>query len=82
MAKKKTYSIYDEKAGEIANSTINKNARISTKAINDVAAKSTKEKEEALRKAQEYYNKNAGSGSLASKANMVRAYNEKNNQNK
>ena len=37
--------------------------------------------EEAMRKATEYYNKNAAKpGSLASKANMVRDYNEKNNK--
>ena len=39
------------------------------------------QKEEAMRKATEYYNKNAAKpGSLASKANMVRDYNEKNNK--
>ena len=39
------------------------------------------QKEEAMRKATEYYNKNAANpGSLASKANMVRDYNEKNNK--
>ena len=45
-------------------------------------AKLTQEqKEEAMRKATEYYNKNAAKpGSLASKANMVRDYNEKNNK--
>ena len=38
------------------------------------------EKEEALKKAQEYYNKSAKPGSLASKANMVSDYNAKNNK--
>ena len=39
------------------------------------------QKEEAMRKATEYYNKNAAKpGSLASKAHMVRDYNEKNNK--
>ena len=39
------------------------------------------QKAEAMRKATEYYNKNAAKpGSLASKANMVRDYNEKNNK--
>ena len=38
-----------------------------------------RDREEAMRKATEYYNKNAAKpGSLASKANMVRDYNEKN----
>jgi len=37
------------------------------------------QKDEAMRKATEYYNKNAAKpGSLASKANMVRDYNERN----
>ena len=39
------------------------------------------EKEEAVKKATEYYNKNAARpGSIAAKANMVRDYNEKNNR--
>ena len=38
------------------------------------------EKEEAVRKSTEYYNKNAKPGSIASKANMVKQYNEKNNR--
>ena len=38
------------------------------------------EKEEAIRKSTEYYNKNAKPGSMMSKANMVRQYNEKNNK--
>lgn len=40
------------------------------------------EKEEAMKKSTEYYNKNAKPGSLAAKANMVRQYNEKNNTRK
>ncbi len=38
------------------------------------------EREEAVRKSTEYYNKNAKPGSMMSKANMVRQYNEKNNK--
>ena len=38
------------------------------------------EKAEAVKKSTEYYNNNAKPGSLASKANMVKQYNEKNNK--
>lgn len=69
-----------EKAG-VSTEVLNKNAKISTKTIAEVSGKSKAEKEEALKKAQEYYNKSAKPGSLASKANMVKMYNEKNNQN-
>ncbi|MFG6368395.1 MAG: YidC/Oxa1 family membrane protein insertase [Lachnospiraceae bacterium] len=41
-------------------------------------AKTEEEKAEDIKKATEYYNKNAKPGSLASKANMVKQYNEKN----
>ena len=44
-------------------------------------AMTQEQKEEAMRKATEYYNKNAAKpGSLAAKTNMVRDYNEKNNK--
>ena len=44
-------------------------------------AMTQEQKEEAMRKATEYYSKNAAKpGSLAAKANMVRDYNEKNNK--
>ena len=56
------------------------NAKLSTKAMSGYSSKSDEEKEEALRKATEYYNKGAKPGSLAAKANMVKAYNEKKNQ--
>ena len=36
------------------------------------------DKEEKIRKATEYYQKNAKEGSIAAKANMVKLYNEKN----
>lgn len=38
------------------------------------------EKEAAIRKSTEYYNNNAKPGSMMSKANMVKQYNEKNNK--
>ena len=38
------------------------------------------ERQEKIRKSTEYYNKNAKPGSMMSKANMVRQYNEKNNK--
>ena len=38
------------------------------------------ERDAAMKKATEYYNKNAKPGSLAAKANMVKQYNEKNNK--
>ena len=38
------------------------------------------EKEEAVKKSTEYYNKNAKPGSMLAKANMVKQYNEKNNK--
>ena len=45
------------------------------------SAMTQEEKEEAVRKATEYYNKNAAKpGSLAAKANMVKDYNERNNR--
>ncbi len=55
-------------------------ANISTRNI-DVNKRSNiseAEREAALKKATEYYNKNAKPGSMAAKANMVREYNEKN----
>ncbi|MDE5700273.1 MAG: YidC/Oxa1 family membrane protein insertase [Lachnospiraceae bacterium] len=62
-------------------------ARINTKNISSQTsyqntaakrpAKTEEEKAEDVRKATEYYNKNAKPGSLAAKANMVKQYNEK-----
>lgn len=43
-------------------------------------AKTDEEKAEDIRKTTEYYNSNAKPGSLASKANMVKKYNEMNNK--
>ncbi|MCM1125607.1 MAG: YidC/Oxa1 family membrane protein insertase [Lachnospiraceae bacterium] len=79
-----------KKAG-IDPSTLNKNANISTRNVNAPykTSMSTKakvnpltqeEKDEAMKKSTEYYNKNAKPGSIAAKANMVKQYNEKNNK--
>ncbi len=79
-----------EKAG-IDPKTLNRNATLNTKSVgaNKNPSMSSKarikpmtqeEKDEAMRKSTEYYNKNAKPGSLASKANMVKQYNEKNNK--
>lgn len=46
---------------------------------NQAANVSAESKESAVKKATEYYNKNAKPGSIAAKANMVRDYNERNN---
>lgn len=69
---------------------LNAAARTNTKNISsrtayrNNAAKKTvmteEEKAEAMKKSTEYYNSNAKPGSLASKANMVKQYNEKNNK--
>lgn len=57
-------------------------ARTNTKNIQNTAArrpeKTEEEKAEDIKKATEYYSKNAKPGSLAAKANMVKQYNEKN----
>lgn len=79
-----------EKAG-IDPNTLNRNANLSTRNVNapykasisskaKVNTMTQEEKEEAIKKSTEYYNKNSKSGSIASKANMVRQYNEKNNK--
>ena len=78
-----------EKAG-IDPNTLNKNASLNTRSINtskssmsskaQVKSMSQNEREEAVKKSTEYYNKNAKPGSIASKANMVKQYNEKNNK--
>lgn len=71
---------------------VNKNATMNTKKVaaptpkTSIAEKANsnpmtqEEKDAAVKKATEYYNKNhAKPGSLAAKANMVKQYNEKNN---
>jgi YidC/Oxa1 family membrane protein insertase len=68
-----------EKAGVMA-SGLNNYASMNTKNISSKASMTQSEKEEALKKANEYYSKNAKPGSIAAKANMVKEYNEKNNK--
>lgn len=48
--------------------------------VNKTSGISDQEREAALKKANEYYSKNAKPGSMAAKANMVREYNEKNSK--
>ena len=81
------------KAG-IDPNTVNKNATMNTRNVAAPSQKasmaskanantshlSQEEKDEAVKKSTEYYNKNnVKPGSLAAKANMVKQYNEKNN---
>ena len=61
-------------------SGLNNYASMNTKSISSKASMTQSEKEEALKKANEYYSKNAKPGSIAAKANMVKEYNEKNNK--
>ena len=80
-----------EKAG-IDPKTLNKNATINTRNVNNTPKKKTmsekagvkpltkKEKEEAMKDSTGTYAKNAKPGSLAAKANLVKEYNEKNNK--
>ncbi len=64
---------------------INQNANVNTKKLNtpvksaEEAATEAEKRVEGIRQSTDYYNKRAGSssGSLASKANMVRDYNER-----
>ena len=70
-----------EKSG-VNPKTINNYANMSTRTISSKASSMTQEEKDlAVKKSTEYYNKNAKAGSLASKANMVKQYNEKNNKN-
>ena len=73
-----------EKAGvraEKLNAYANMNTRnVNTQGKSSKPSMTQEEKEEAVRKSTEYYNKNAKPGSIASKANMVKQYNEKNNR--
>ena len=82
---KKNLEKYNEKLKKqgIDPHKLNNNAKMNTKKVSTNANRSTltaAEREEAIRKSTEYYNKNAKPGSLASKANMVKQYNEKNNK--
>ncbi len=72
-----------EKSG-INPKTINNYANMSTRSIASKAFSSSsmtqEERDLAMKKSTEYYSKNAKPGSIASKANMVKQYNEKNNR--
>lgn len=80
-----------KKAG-IDPKTVNKNATMNTRNVNNAPKKRTmsqkagvkpltkKEKEEAMKDSAGAYAKNAKPGSLAAKANLVKEYNEKNNK--
>lgn len=66
---------------ERMNAYANMNTRKVQNRANIVSGMSEEEKEEAMKKATEYYNSgNAKPGSMMAKANMVRQYNEKNNK--
>lgn len=78
-----------EKSKGINLKTINDYANMNTKNVADKQAQQNvskassmtqQEKDEAVKKSTEYYSRNAKSGSIASKANMVKQYNEKNNK--
>lgn len=58
------------------------NANLNTKKISNkpMNVKSEEQKAEDVKQSTEYYNKNEKSGSLSSKVNMVKQYNEKNNK--
>lgn len=61
--------------------TVNNYAKMNTKTVAEPKkTMSAEEKEAALKKSTEYYSKGAKPGSIASKANMVKQYNEKNNK--
>ena len=72
-----------EKAGVRANQ-MSAYANMNTKSMASKASTkpsmTQEEKDELVKKSTEYYNKNAKPGSMMSKANMVRQYNEKNNK--
>lgn len=57
-----------------------KNVSAAPKKQSSTPAMTQEEKDEAVRKSTEYYNKNAKPGSMMSKANMVKQYNEKNSK--
>lgn len=72
-----------EKKSGVTGAALNQAARMSTKTISEKSKSSAMtdaQREEAVKKSTEYYNKGVKPGSLAAKANMVRQYNEKNNK--
>ena len=80
---KKNIEKYNEKMKRMGlpAQQLNTNAKLSTKNVEtQKPQRSKEEKEEAIKKATEYYNNNAKPGSLTAKANMVKQYNEKNSK--
>ncbi|MFI3200018.1 MAG: YidC/Oxa1 family membrane protein insertase [Eubacteriales bacterium] len=71
-----------EKLGLPPQSTTNANIpKLGGKSVHATKSSTTKEEREAaVKKASEYYDKNGNSGSIASKANMVKQFNERNNK--
>jgi YidC/Oxa1 family membrane protein insertase len=78
-----------EKSKGINLKTINDYANMNTKnvaakqaeqKVSEISSMTQQEKDEAVKKSTEYYSKSAKPGSIASKANMVKQYNEKNNK--
>ena len=80
--KLKKLNIDPEKMNSYANmNTRNISAKANAVNTSSKASMTQEEKNEAMRKATEYYSKgNAKPGSIAAKANMVKQYNEKNNK--
>ena len=67
----------------VSTSKLNNYASMNTKNVSTNTSKNTmsqSEKDKMIEKSTEYYNNNAKAGSIASKANMVKQYNEKNNK--
>lgn len=68
-----------EKQG-IVSTQLNNYASMNTKNVGKKPNMTAEEKEEAIRKAKEYYASNKKPGSITAKANMVYEYNKKNNK--
>ncbi|SKC09027.1 YidC/Oxa1 family membrane protein insertase [Lachnospiraceae bacterium] len=70
-------------ASSASGSSISSNASMRTSSISAKAHSSNlseQEREEAIKKAEAYYKKNAKVGGIASKANLVKDYNERNSK--
>ena len=82
---KKNVEKYNEKLKKqgIDPQKLNNNAKLNTKKVSANANRpvlTQEEKDAKMKQSTEFYAKNAKPGSLASKANMVKQYNEKNNK--
>lgn len=69
-----------EKEGAVSATSLNKNASINTKKLNDALEKSIAERDAKIKEAKDLYSKKQSPTSLAAKANLVRDFNEKNNK--